>query len=443
MRTSLAFALGGVAIAGSLVAAARTPDHQASADVVVFTNVNVVPMDSERVLEGHTVLIRNGRIAAIGDSDMDLPSGATAIDGTGKYLMPGLAEMHGHMPGGAIEETVMFLYVANGITTVRGMLGQDQHIALRERANSGQIVAPTLYMAGPSFNGNSVNSPSEAEEKVRLQKSQGWDLLKIHPGLTVAEYDAMASTAHEVGIRFGGHVPADVGIAHALEMGQETFDHLDGFIEYLDAFDKPIDEDRLHQLVSMVKGANAWVVPTMVLWDVGIIGRGDADEMSAYPENRYWYKTGDANSVEGWARRQRSSAARITESSNVWAANRERVLEALSEAGAGILMGTDSPQIFSVPGFSLHREMQAMSDAGMSTFDILVSGTRAVGDYFQRNDTFGTIAVGRRADLLLLNSNPLDGVANVADRAGVMVRGRWISEEEIQVRLAEIEAEFN
>jgi len=443
MRTSLALALGTVAIAGSLVAAARKSGAPRESGTVVFTNVNVVPMDTERVLEGHSVLVRNGRIASVGGSDMDIPDGTTQIDGTGKYLMPGLAEMHGHMPGGEIEETVMFLYVANGITTVRGMLGQDQHLALRDRANSGQIIAPTLYMAGPSFNGNTVDSPMEAEAKVRLQRTQGWDLLKIHPGLTLAEYDAMATTAHEVGIRFGGHVPADVGLEHALEMGQETFDHLDGFIEYLDAFDKPIDEDRLQRLISLVKGANAWVVPTMVLWDVGIIGLGDTDEMLAYPENRYWYKTGGGGSLEGWASRHRDSAGRMPASAELWASNRARVLEALSEAGAGILMGTDSPQIFSVPGFSLHREMQAMNDAGLSTFDILVSGTRAVGEYFQRNDTFGTVAVGRRADLLLLNSNPLEDIANVADRAGVMVRGRWISEEDIQARLAEIEAQFN
>jgi imidazolonepropionase-like amidohydrolase len=443
MKTSLALALGTVAIAGSLVAAAQHPRTPQDSGVVAFTNVNVVPMDTERVLEGHTVLVRNGRIAAVGGPELGIPAEATRIDGTGKYLMPGLAEMHGHMPGGAIEETVMFLYVANGITTVRGMLGEDQHLALRERANSGQIVAPTLYMAGPSFNGGSVNSPLEAEAKVRLQKAQGWDLLKIHPGLTVPEYDALAMTAHEVGIRFGGHVPAEVGITRAIEMGQETFDHLDGFIEYLDAFDKPIDQERLQDLISLVKGANAWVVPTMVLWDVGIIGHGDAEEMSSYPENRYWYKTGGGNSVQGWANRQRTAAAGMPDSADLWAANRERVLKALSDAGAGILMGTDSPQIFSVPGFSLHREMQAMSEAGMSTFDILVSGTRAVGEYFQRNDTFGTVAVGRRADLILLNSNPLEDVVNVADRAGVMVRGRWISEADIQARLAEIEAQFN
>jgi len=127
---------------------------------------------------------------------------------------------------------------------------------------------------------------------------------------------------------------------------------------------------------------------------------------------------------------------------DLWANNRLEVLKALSDGGVGMLMGTDSPQIFSVPGFSLHREMQAMAKSGMSPYEILVSGTRAVGEYFRRSDTFGTVAVGRRADLILLNANPLDDIGNVTDRAGVMVRGRWFSEASIQERLDEIARRF-
>jgi imidazolonepropionase-like amidohydrolase len=318
---------------------------------------------------------------------------------------------------------------------------------LRRKANAGEIVAPTLYMAGPSFSAGSVSSPEQAARRVRTQKEQGWDLLKIHPGLTVPEYDAMAITAHEVGIRFGGHVPADVGLAHAIEMGQETFDHLDGFIEYLDAFDKPIDRSSLEELVTLVKDAGSWVVPTLVLWDVGIIGRGDAQALAARPEMRYWPKRSipGAEGVEGWTRRHAASARQAQadpDAADLWANNRLQVLKALADGGVGILMGTDSPQIFSVPGFSLHREMEAMAESGMSPYQILVSGTRAVGEYFRRSDTFGTVAIGRRADLILLNSNPLDDVGNVADRAGVMVRGRWFSEGYIQERLDEIARRF-
>ena len=459
MNTGPAVALGAVLVSGSMLAGSRAttaPDlaspasaHQSAPAPVVFTNVNVVPMDSERVLRNQTVLVEQGRIRHIGPAaDVPVPSGVTTVDGSGKYIMPGLAEMHGHMPSGEVAEMVMFLYVANGVTTVRGMLGLDGHMELRRKANAGEIVAPILYLAGPSFNGSSVSSPEQAAQKVRTQKDQGWDLLKIHPGLTVAEYDAMAMTAHEVGIRFGGHVPADVGLEHAIAMGQETFDHLDGFIEYLNAFDEPIDQARLRELVAMVKAADAWVVPTMVLWDVGVIGRGDARVMADYPEMRYWPKRNIprvVEGVEGWVGRHAGGAQRVRANptaADLWAANRLEVLEALSDAGVGILMGTDSPQIFSVPGFSLHREMRAMADAGMSPYEILVSGTRAVGEYFRRSDTFGTVAVGRRADLILLNSNPLDDVGNVADRAGVMVRGRWFSESYIEERLEEIARRF-
>ena len=415
---------------------AQVPPQRTTA----FVDANVVPMDREGVLADYTVVVSRGRIVDMGPSaSVDPPAGAMIIDAGGKYLMPGLAEMHGHMPGGELEETVMFLYVANGVTTVRGMLGQDGHMVLRARANAGEIVAPTLYMAGPSFNDGSVNSPEEAEEKARRQKREGWDLLKIHPGPTLDEYNAMAVTAQEVGIRFGGHVPADVGLEHAILMGQETFDHLDGYIEYLDAFEGEVDQDRLQYIVQLTRDAGAWVVPTMVLWEVGIIGRGDAGEMTRYPEMRYW----PADGVRAWANRQRGAASRTSPARAAqWVANRNQVLKALSDGGAGILLGTDSPQIFSVPGFSIHREMQAMADAGMSAWEILVSGTRNVGEYFQGKDSFGTVAVGRRADLLLLNAHPLSDVAKVADRAGVMFRGRWLPEEEIRRRLEEIADEF-
>lgn len=212
MKTGPAVALGAILVSSSMLAGSRAPmaleavapnlaTDQTAPVPVAFTNVNVVPMDSDRTLMNQTVLVERGRIVRMGAANnVAVPQGVTVVDGSGKYLMPGLAEMHGHMPGGDVEEMVMFLYVANGVTTVRGMLGLDGHMELRRKANAGEIIAPTLYMAGPSFNGNSVSSPQQAAQKVRLQKDQGWDLLKIHPGLTVPEYDAMAMTAHEVGI---------------------------------------------------------------------------------------------------------------------------------------------------------------------------------------------------------------------------------------------------
>jgi len=330
---------------------------------VAFVNVNIIPMDTERVLENQTVLIKFDRIFEIGPSQpVKIPENAVRIDASGKYLMPGLAEMHGHLPGIRASdediEKVLFLYAANGVTTVRGMLGQPNQLELKTKTNSGKLFAPTLYLAGPSFNGRTVESPEQGAQRVRDQKAEGWDLLKIHPGLTLDQYDAIANTAAEVGIRFGGHVPQDIGLLHAIQMGQETFDHLDGFIQFLDAFDKPIENSRLKLIVQLTKSANAWVVPTIVLWRIGIIGLEDAEDLNKLAELKYWPQESrpGVEGVKSWGTRQGRAAERRKENparAEQWDKNRMTLLKALNDGGVGILMGTDSPQIFSVPGFSL------------------------------------------------------------------------------------------
>jgi amidohydrolase family protein len=431
------------AIAGLTLAQSGKGLNATNAPITAFVNVNVVPMDRERIVESQTVIVRNGRIAEIGPANkVKVPEGATRVDGAGKYLMPGLAEMHGHIPPPnapkAYTESVLFLYAANGITTVRGMLGAPNQLELRDRANRGEIVSPTLYLAGPSFNGNSVNSPEQAVSMVRSQKQEGWDLLKVHPGLTRNEYDAMAKTAKEVGIRFAGHVPAEVGLIHALEMGQETIDHVDGYIEQLNGEAGPLDEAKLADVVRRTKTAGAWIVPTMVLWET-LIGYADLNTLAAMPELKY----APPQQVEQW---KTSHQNRLNQpnfdrkKAELIATNRMRILKSLHDGGVRILLGTDAPQQFSVPGFSIHREMAFMVKCGFTPYQIIQSGTKNVGDYFKNKDSFGTVEVGKRADLILVQGNPLKDVANIAKSAGVMVRGQWMPEAEIRGKLDEIAA---
>ncbi|HEX8691081.1 MAG TPA: amidohydrolase family protein [Longimicrobium sp.] len=430
----------------ALFAAACAPAAQVdTTPVTAFVNVTVVPMDRERAVPGQTVVVHDGRIAEVGGGNsVRVPAGARVVDGRGKWLIPGLAEMHGHVPPPnappEYTEATLFLYLANGITTVRGMLGAPNQLLLRERALRGEIWSPNLYLAGPSFNGQSVSSPEQAVQMVRQQKQEGWDLLKVHPGLTRDEYDAMARTAREVGMRFGGHVPKDVGLLHAIEMGQETFDHIDGYVEHLNGLQGEIDPAALADIVRRTREAGAWVVPTMALWEV-LFGTASLDSLVAYPELRYV----PPQQVQAWtnAFRQRMASpqfdpilsARVID-------HRMRVLRALHEGGARILMGTDAPQQFSVPGFSLHRELTRMAAAGMSPYEILVTGTRNVGEYFKNQDRVGTIAPGQRADLVLLDADPLADVRNVSRIAGVMVRGRWLPKSAIDARLEQIAARY-
>ncbi len=413
------------------------------AATVAFVDVTVIPMDSERTLPGQTVLVSGDRIVRVGPSaTVTIPDGAVRIDGRGKFLIPGLGEMHGHNPpvGSSQEyiENTYYLFVANGVTTVRGMLGWPGQLELRDKVQKGEILGPALYLAGPSFSGGAVQNPVAAEARVRQQKAEGWDLLKVHPGLSRASYDAMARTAHELGIRFAGHVPADVGLLHAIERRQETIDHIDGYIELLHADSAPVDRARLAEVVKLTRDTGTWVVPTMVLWET-IIGSARHEDMQAFPELKYMPRA----EVERWRtvydQRIKASGFSATKVAQI-AANRNAVLKALHEADVKIAFGTDAPQQYSVPGFSIHREMKAMAAVGMSPYAILRSATSRVGEYFAFKDHFGQVTEGHRADLVLLDANPLSDIDNVSKRSGVMVRGRWLPEAELQAGLAKIEA---
>ena len=413
------------------------------AQTVIFRDANVIAMTSPQVAEKKTVVVRDGKIESILDkAPAELPKDATVVDATGKFLMPGLAEMHGHIPppnapNGMLDD-VLFMYLANGITTVRGMLGHDGQTNLREYQKKGQIVSPNLYVAGPSLNGKSVDSPAKAAELVRAQKKEGWDLIKIHPGLTREEYEAAAKTAREEGMRFAGHVPEAVGLLRAIELGQETFDHMDGYLEYVGGDKGPIDQKKLADAIKRSKAAGVWVVPTSALWQV-LFNYIPLETLRSYSELRYV----PARAVEGWSRTYRARAEELSEKQvKTTIENRQLLLRALHEGGVKILMGTDAPQQFSIPGFSLHRELQVMRDAGMSPYDILKSGTVNVGEYFKKQDSFGTIEPGRRADIVLLNANPLEDIANTSKVEGVMVRGRWFSRADIDTRLGKIRAKY-
>jgi imidazolonepropionase-like amidohydrolase len=393
-----------------------------------FTNVNVVPMSSERVLDNQTVVVRNGKITALGPAaSVKVPAGATRIEGRGKYLMPGLAEMHGHIPGQNVPfaERVAFLYVAGGVTTVRGMQGHPNQFELRKRINAGELIGPRMFLSSPPLSGNNVADVATAETMVRNHKSAGYDLLKIHEGLRPEVYDKIVATARAVEIEFGGHVPNDVGVVKALEARQTSIDHLDNYVDVIDS------EADIPALVEQTVKAGVAQVPTMPLWEV-LRGLHDPATMMDRAELKYM----PAQMVDGW----RNQVANIRGQTNPQNAMREielrnKLLKAMSDAGAFLLLGSDAPQLFSVPGFSVQREMETWAEAGISPYKILQAGTTSVAKYLKDEANSGTVAVGKRADLLLLDANPLRDVRNVAKKSGVMVNGRWLPWPDIERKL--------
>jgi imidazolonepropionase-like amidohydrolase len=414
----------------------------------VFINANVIPMDSERILPAMDVVVTGNRIETMYPTgSRPAPSGATRINATGKYIMPGLAEMHGHVPpiqGGSLPsryvEDVLFLYLASGITTVRGMLGYPNQQDLKYRIIRGELIGPNLYLAGPSFSGSTVNSPDEAVARVQQQVAEGWDLLKVHPGLTLEEYTALATAANELGLAFAGHIPDEVGLENALKLGQQTIDHLDGYMSFANGMNAPVNEAKLKEAIALSKKYDIWVVPTQALWET-LIGAANHEYLKSFDEIKYMPKA----VIDGWNNYLNTISNSYLHSGSfarLHASNRDKLLKGLQEAGVKILMGTDAPQVYSVPGFSIHRELKAMSKAGLSNFEILQAGTYNVGRYFKGMDLFGVVAPGLRADLLLLSANPLEDLDNMRALEGVMVRGMWIPKSEIDRRLAEIEKAY-
>ncbi|WPP50383.1 amidohydrolase family protein [Catalinimonas niigatensis] len=431
-------------------------EEEISSSATIIGQVNVVDVRDGSIDEGRFVVVDSGKIINILDQENDWPEGVTLIDGSGKYLMPGLAEMHAHIPSPPqsqelIDET-LFLYLSNGVTTIRGMLGHPVHLELREQAANNQILSPRIFTSSPSFNGNTVTTPEEAREKVQSAKEEGYDFLKLHPGIQLEIFNEIVSTANKVDIPFAGHVSVDVGIRRALESGYASVDHVDGFLEGLvpeDAGVQPsengffgynftslTDTSKISDLVQMSKAHEVWVVPTQALFDRWFSPE-DAEVLAEAPEMKYMPKS----TIENWVNSKKQLVGGADYNASQWEefnAIRKEMIRQLHENGQGLLLGSDAPQVFNVPGFSIHHELNGMLQSGLSPLEAIQIGTINPAVFFDMEGEFGEVTEGASADLILLNGNPLESLEAIKNPAGVMVRGQWLSREAMDTRLEEI-----
>lgn len=401
-------------IAAAVVTSPVTKVTLPQDSVTAFVNVSVIPMDRERVLAGRTVLVQHGRIVALDKvSRVKIPSGAIRIDGQGKFLLPGLADMHAHLDPIALttwddidsyteedslsNERTLATYLASGVTTIRVMGGSRPLVALRDRVARGELLSPRISTAGPMI--PEMKTPDDAKKIVAAQKAAGYDFLKMRiegEPLALPVFDTFVAAANRAGLRWAGHSPWGIGLKDVLAGKPTSLEHLYGYLytsrggSGVQIMDNPeamnVPEADLPAAAAATRRAGVWNCPTL-----GLMAKFVGD--SSVLRQQFF------------------------------------IVKTLHDSGAGLLLGTD----VEVP---VRDELKALVAAGLTPYAALETGTRNVALFLNTLDSTGTVEVGKRADLVLLSANALVDVDNVAQPVGVMLGGRWLPRKVLEARVA-------
>jgi imidazolonepropionase-like amidohydrolase len=423
----------------ALAAAARAGSPAPADTPVAFTHANVVPMDSDRVLRDQTVVVWGGRIAAIGPAAQTaVPAGARRVDVAGGYLMPGLADMHVHVY--APEE--LTLYALNGVTSVFNLNGRPAHLALRRRIASGELFGPTFYSVGPTFDHS--RTPEEAVAEVDRISAQGWDGVKIYNQVSKAEYPALAAETKKKNLIFVGHVAREPGFEATLAAGQ-SIAHAEEYV-YTFFNDDPdpshevvhaLDTYKISKAVAMTKEAGISVIPTLVAFR-NIVRQATAVKKYLEDPNLVYMMPTMRTALEPAHNTyaNRFPPEKLPGLAVSYEFQRQLV-KALHDGGVPILAGTDASWL-GVPGFCLLEEVEIFQDLGFTPYAALKTATVDAAKLLRKEDEFGTLAPGKRADIIVTRQNPLEDVRRLRAPEGVMVRGRWIPAGERKAMLEAI-----
>jgi DNA-binding GntR family transcriptional regulator len=398
--------------------------------MIAFEHVAVVTLAHPGVDLDQTVIVADGQIAAIGPSaTTSIPSGATIVPGRGRYVMPGLVDMHVHTE---LSSADYLLDLANGVTTVREMNGYPWMLRQRELARTNALLIPNLFVVGHILASQPlgryatvVTTPDQARAVVREQVAAGYSAIKVHNMVALDVYDAICDEARALHVDVVGHIPHEITVAHAVACGQRTFEH---FKSYIDDRTLTLSHE---DYVAATRGAEVWNTPTLYNYRDHI--RGDeARAVLARPEFRYV----SARLRAAWLALANEPAKPIQ--LGVLPLE-QKIFRDLLPISAHFLAGTDAGggYPYEVRGFALHDELALMAAQGMSVADVLRTATVEPA-LAMRDPTAGTVELGKRADLVVLRANPLDAIDSLGAIDGVVVRGIWLPRSALDEILAAI-----
>ena len=410
------------------------PTGISQSGVTAIEHVTVLPMDGRDSLRDQTVLIRGETIVqVVPSSSARVPNGARRIDGRGGYLMPGLADMHVH----PYDRDGLPSYLAHGVTTIAVMHGFPAVLEWRDRIRRGKLVGPTIYSAGASINGYppgnplfvAVEEPDEARAAVAEQHAAGYDFVKVYSMLNPSEYSAILAEAKRLGMPVFGHIPWQVGWRGVIEQGQSAIAHIEEF------FNAGIQDSDFVAAAALAAKHHTAVAANLYAYSEMLAESSDIPRLLADPEMRYHSPAGLSEKLPSSNRSLRSNQADFNGYLTRQLPRMRRLVKLLHDAGAPVFPGTDT-ETFGFPGQSLLGDLRELRLAGLTTYQVLEAATRLPGEFLatlhKPTERFGTVTAGSRADLVLLDANPLADLENLQRVRGTMARGRWHPIEELQ-----------
>lgn len=422
----------------------------------VIRNVNIIPMtEDNKVIEKATVVIRNQKILSINDS---IPVNATTIDGTDKWLIPGLIDMHVHTNAdlnfrensstqGATffmdTQHVMTTYIANGVTTIFELGGRVEHFGQRNEIAKGKVIGPRMAIApminggDPNNGGRIVNNDSDARQAVRSAKAEGYNFIKAYSHLNIESFHAVVDEAQKQGLKVVGHIP-DAFKGKTEKAFVPNF----GLVAHAEEFSKQIRNEEktkedAQRFAQISKKNNTWLIPNLL----AIVKIRDQvqslDSIGSMETLKYVHPLLQDKWLTSNNYIKHSSPEFINYLDSLIVFHKEMVI-AFKEAGVPMVTGTDAGVSGIVTGFALHDELELLVEAGLTNDEALISATRLPSEWLEINDIVGTIEVGKYADLLLLSANPLENIQNTRKISGVFVNGNWVSRNNIDKMLLEL-----
>lgn len=442
-------------------------------DSLVLMNANVVLPHEGKIVRNQTVAIKNGIIVSVTNSGQTPQSPSTIVDAKGQYLVPGLWDMHGHTSfvSPQWDEKIIYpLYIANGITGLRDMGGDFELLKQRRtRIEKGELLGPHLYIAGPFLvdaksdaQTISVKTPEEARAAVDKLKSEGVDFIKILSRLSRESYFAIAEESKKDQIHFVGHVPGTITAAEASVAGQYSIEHLTGISlacssqendlrakigEAINTRDWPAyrklneqtaatyDQAKAGKLFSTFIDQNTWQVPTLI-WTKT---QSTLDDSSWDTDPRLKYVP--ASVRKEWDRQEqlKQTPPDLLADSKNDAARGQQLARKMLKAGVNFMAGSDGPDPYVFPGFSLHDELELLVQSGFTPAQALEAATTHPALFMQKLGTYGTLEKGHAADMVLLEANPLEDISNTRKISAVVLAGRYYPRAELDKMLLQVE----